>query len=581
VSYYSRFLPFLKPRLPQMVGAAVLVMGVAFINLLLVRVAGFLWDIITVRRDVDSMTTTIGLFLGLVIAQGLLAMGHGYVTARVSQQIMADFRVHVFTHLQRLSLGFFAKRRTGEILSRLMNDVGVIQSTVTETPIDAAKQIVTLVGGIAFLLVMNWRLCLLILMLLPPLVLVARMFGQRLKALSTAIQDQTAATTTLVEEVLSGIRVVKSFVQTRREEARFAAQLHSTLETTLRRAAVLAVFIPTITLLTFAAAAAVLWYGGRQVIEGAVSPGDLFAFVLFAGILIGPFGSAARMFAQVREAQGAMQRVLEILDTQPEVRDRPDAVDMPPIAGHVRVDRVSFAYDPRQPVLVEVSFEVRPGEMVAFVGPTGSGKTTLVNLLHRFYDPTEGSVTIDGHDLRTVRLDSLYRQIALVPQETMLFGGTILDNIRYGRQEATEEEVITASRAANAHDFITATPDGYRTLVGEKGVNLSGGQRQRLAIARAVLKNPRILMLDEATSALDSESEKLVQDALDRLMSGRTTFVIAHRLTTVQRADRIFVLNKGRIVEEGTHASLMERKGLYQYLYTLRLEELAAGEARS
>ena len=365
-------------------------------------------------------------------------------------------------------------------------------------------------------------------------------------------------------------------MQTHREEARFASQLRTALEMTLRRAAVLAVFIPTITLLTFAAAAAVLWYGGRQVIEGAVSPGDLFAFVLFAGILIGPFGSAARVFAQIKEAQGAMQRVFEILDTQPEIRDRPDAIDMPPIRGHVRVDRVGFAYDPRQPVLCEVSFEVRPGEMVAFVGPTGAGKTTLVNLLHRFYDPTEGSVTIDGHDLRMVRLDSLYRQIALVPQETMLFGGTILDNIRYGRQEATEEEVITASRAANAHDFILATPDGYRTLVGEKGVNLSGGQRQRLAIARAVLKNPRILMLDEATSALDSESEMLVQDALDRLMSGRTTFVIAHRLTTVQRADRIFVLNKGRIVEEGTHTSLMERKGLYHYLYTLRLEELMA-----
>jgi subfamily B ATP-binding cassette protein MsbA len=576
VSYYSRFSPFLKPYLPQMVGAAVLVMAVALVNLLLVRLAGFLWDIITVQRDLRSMTNTIGLFLGLVIAQGILAMGHSYLTARVSQHIMADFRIHVFAHLQRLSLGFFAKRRTGEILSRLMNDVSVIQSTVTETPIDAAKQIVTLIGGVAFLLVMNWRLCLLILMLLPFLVLVARIFGQRLRALSTAIQDQTASTTTLVEEVLSGIRIVKSFVQTQHEEARFASQLRSTLEMTLRRAAVLAVFIPTITLLTFAAAAAVLWYGGRQVIEGAVSPGDLFAFVLFAGILIGPFGSGARMFAQVKEAQGAMQRVLEILDTQSEVRDRPDAVDMPPIRGHVRVDRVSFAYDPRQPVLLEVSFEVKPGEMVAFVGPTGAGKTTLVNLLHRFYDPTEGSVMIDGHDLRTVRLDSLYRQIALVPQETMLFGGTILDNIRYGRQEATEEEVIAASRAANAHDFIIATPDGYQTLVGEKGVNLSGGQRQRLAIARAVLKNPRILILDEATSALDSESEMLVQDALDRLMSGRTTFVIAHRLTTVQRADRILVLNKGRIVEEGTHQSLMERKGLYQYLYTLRLEELMA-----
>jgi len=581
MSYYSRFAPFLKPYLPQMVGAALLVMVVALLNLVLVRLAGFLWDIITVQRDLRTMTNAIGLFLGLVIVQGILSMGHSYLTARVSQRIMADFRTHVFAHLQRLSLSFFAKRRTGEILSRLMNDVSVIQTTVTETPIDSAKQLVTFGGGVAFLLVMNWRLCLLILMLLPLLVLVARLFGKRLKALSTAIQDQTASTTTLVEEVLSGIRVVKSFVQTRREEARFASQVRTALETTLRRAAVLAVFVPTITLLTFAAAAAVLWYGGRQVIEGTVSPGDLFAFVLFAGILIGPFGSATRVFAQIKEAQGAMQRVLEILDTQPEVRDRPDAVDLPTISGYVRAVRVGFAYDPRQPVLSEVSFEVKPGEMVALVGPTGAGKTTLVNLLHRFYDPTEGSVIIDGHDLRTVRLDSLYRQIALVPQETILFGGTILDNIRYGRQEATEEEVITASRAANAHDFINATPDGYRTVVGEKGVNLSGGQRQRLAIARAVLKNPRILILDEATSALDSESEMLVQDALDRLMAGRTTFVVAHRLTTVQRADRILVLNKGRIVEEGNHASLMERKGLYHYLYTLRLAELDDADVKS
>jgi subfamily B ATP-binding cassette protein MsbA len=574
--YYSRFFPFLKPYLPQMAGAAVLVMVVAILNLALLRLAGFLWDIITVQRDLIGMTRTIGLFLGLVLVQGLFSMGHGYLTARVSQHIMADFRTHVFAHLQTLSLSFFAKRRTGEILSRLMNDVNVIQTTVTETPIDSAKQLVTFIGGVAFLLVMNWRLCLLTLTLLPVLVLVARFFGRRLKALSTSIQDQTASMTTLAEEVLSGIRVVKSFVQTRREERRFVRQTHAALAMALRRAAVLAVFVPTITLLTFAAAAAVLWYGGRQVIEGTVSPGDLFAFVLFAGILIGPFGSAARVFAQIKEAQGAMQRLFEILDTRPEVRDRPDAVDLSPISGHVRVAGVSFAYDPRQPVLSQVSFEAKPGEMVALVGPTGAGKTTLVNLLHRFYDPTGGAITIDGYDLRTVRLESLYRQIALVPQETVLFGGTILDNIRYGRETAGEEEAIVASRAANAHDFITAMPDGYQTIVGEKGVNLSGGQRQRLAIARAVLKNPRILILDEATSALDSESERLVQDALDRLMAGRTTFVVAHRLTTVQRADRILVLNKGRIAEEGTHASLMEQKGLYHYLYTLRLEELMA-----
>ncbi|WP_447974531.1 ABC transporter ATP-binding protein [Nitrospira sp. Kam-Ns4a] len=576
MSYYSRFAPFLKPYLPQMAGAALLVAGVAVVNLALLRLAGRLWDVITVQHDQAGMTAALGLFLALVLLQGLLSMGHSYLTARVSQRILADFRTHLFAHLQRLSLSFFARRRTGELLSRLMNDVGIIQSTLTETPIDSAKQLVTFVGGVAFLFVMNWRLCLLILLLLPLLVLVARLFGRRLRALSTTIQDQQAALTTLAEEVLSGIRVVKSFVQTRREVARFAGQVERALAITLRRAAVLALFIPTITLLTFAAAGAVVWYGGTQVIEGTVSPGDLFAFVLFAGILIGPFGSAARVFAQLKEAQGAMARVFEILDTEPEIGDRPDAIELPPLAGHVRVEDVSFAYDPRQPVLAGVSFEAKPGEVVAIVGPTGAGKTTLINLLHRFYDPTAGRITLDGYDLRAVRIESLYRQIALVPQETVLFGGTILDNIRYGREDAAEEEIVAASRAANAHEFITALPDGYRTVVGEKGVNLSGGQRQRLAIARAVLKNPRLLILDEATSALDSESERLVQEALDRLMAGRTTFVVAHRLTTVQGANRILVLNKGRIVEEGTHAALMERRGLYHYLYTLRLREQEA-----
>jgi len=562
-----------------MILACSLVVGVAVLNLALIRLAGLLWDQITVQRDSMGMARSIGVFLGLVIAQGLLSVGQSYVTAWVSQHIMADFRTHVFAHLQRLSLRFFAARRTGEILSRVMNDVSVIQSTLTEMPIDSTKQLVTLIGGIAFLLIMNWRLCLLILLLLPALVLVARFFGKRLKALSTTIQDQTAAATTLIEEVLSGIRIVKSFVQTRREEQRFAGQVRTMLQLTLRRARVMAVFIPTITLLTFAAASAVLWYGGTQVIDGSVSPGELFAFVLFAGILIGPFGSAARVFAQIKEAQGAMRRVFDILDTAPDVRDRPDAVDMPSIIGHVTVERVSFAYDARQPVLIDISFDTKPGEVIAFVGPTGSGKTTLVNLLHRFYDPSSGTIAIDGYDLRGVRLDTLYRQIALVPQETILFGGTILDNIRYGREDATEDEVRDAARAANAHDFISALPDSYATIVGEKGVNLSGGQRQRLAIARAVLKNPRILILDEATSALDTESERLVQEAVERLMVGKTTFVVAHRLSTVQRANRILVFNKGRIVEQGDHASLMAAKGLYQYLYTLRLAEQTVDES--
>ncbi len=570
---FKRFLPVVRPYLPRLILAGLLVSGVALINLALVRFAGILWDLITVQRDADKMTQSIGLFLGLVLLQGLCSMGHSYLTAWVSQHVVADFRKHLFGHLHTLTVSFFARRRTGELLSRLMNDVTVIQSIVTETPIDGVKQLVTFIGGITFLLMMNWRLCLLILILLPVLVLVAKIFGRQLKSLSTSIQDHTASVSTLVEEVISGIRIVKSFVQTQRENARFSEQVDQTLSLTLRRAGIMAVFIPVISLLTFSSAAAVLWYGGRQVIDGVVTPGDLFAFVLFAGILIGPFSSGARVFAQVKEAQGAMQRVFEILDAQPDIYDRPQAHPLITVAGRVRVEGVTFSYDPRHPVLSNLSFEAEAGELVALVGPTGAGKTTVINLLHRFYDPTEGRLTIDGRDLRDVTLESWYQQIALVPQETILFGGTILDNIRYGNIRASEASVREASKAAHAHDFITALPDGYQTVVGEKGINLSGGQRQRIAIARAVLKNPRILLLDEATSSLDTESERLVQEALQHLMEGRTTFVVAHRLSTIQRADRILVLDKGKLAEEGTHAQLMARKGLYHYLYTIRLNE--------
>ena len=576
MSTFSRFLPFLKPYLSRMALAGLLVMGVAAINLALLRLAGILWDVIAVQRDQSRMTELITLFLGLVVLQGICSMGHSYLTAWVSQRIVADFRRHLFSHLHTLSVSFFARRRTGELLSRLMNDVTVIQSVATETPIETVKHLVTFVGGIAFLLAMNWRLCLLILFLLPLLVLVAKFFGRRLRLLSTSIQDHTAALSTLIEEVISGIRIVKSFVQTQREETRFAGQVEQTLTLTMRRASIMAVFIPVISLLTFSSAAAVLWYGGGQVIDGAVSPGDLFAFVLFAGILIGPFSSAARVFTQIKEAQGATQRVFEILDTHSDVSDSPTAIALPPVLGHIKAEHVSFAYDPRQPVLTDISFEAKPGELVAIVGPTGAGKTTMINLLHRFYDPTEGCITIDEQNLRHVTMDSWYRQVALVPQETILFGGTILDNIRYGNREATEANVVAASQAAHAHDFIMGFPDQYQTVVGEKGINVSGGQRQRIAIARAILKNPRILLLDEATSALDSESERLVQEALEQLMKGRTTFVIAHRLTTIQRADRILVFNKGCLVEAGTHAELLDKKGLYQYLYTLRLTELSS-----
>ncbi len=554
----------------MMACAGVAVMGVAACNLVLIRLAGSLWDLITVQQDLQQLTAIVWMFLGLVVGQGLLSMVHSYLTALASQHVMADFRTHVFSHLHRLSLNFFAKRRTGELISRLMNDVGVIQSLLTETPMDALKHLVTIVGGVGFLLVMNWRLCVLILILLPLLAIVARIFGKRLKALSMKIQDQTAHVTTLIEEVVSGIREVKSFVQGQREEARFRLGVEGLLATTMQRTAVLAVFVPVITFFTFVMAIGVLWYGGKQVIEGQLSPGELFAFVLFAGILIGPFGSAARIFSQVKEVQGAMTRVFELLDTPLDIQDSPNAQPLVPIRGDVQFEEVQFVYEERQPVLEGVSFSIEAGECVALVGPTGAGKTTIINLLHRFYDPTKGRVLIDGHDVKSIQLDSLYHQLALVPQETFLFGGTIMDNIRYGRWEASETDVLEASQRANAHEFIHSLPERYETVLGEKGVNLSGGQRQRVAIARALLKDPKILILDEATSALDSHSESLVQGALVELMKGRTTLMIAHRFSSIQRADRILVLHRGMIIEEGGHETLLEKRGLYHHLYTLR-----------
>jgi subfamily B ATP-binding cassette protein MsbA len=376
-----------------------------------------------------------------------------------------------------------------------------------------------------------------------------------------------------VEEVLSSIRIVKSFVQRDFEQQRFSAVLSQAIDLGLRRAMVLALFIPVITFLTFSAATGVFFYGGSLVVNGTMTPGELFAFVLFAGILIGPVGTMARLFSKVKEAQGAMERVFEILATKPEIIDTPGAVELPFVAGKIEVSNLHFAYQRDQPILKGMSFIAYPGEVVAVVGPTGGGKSTVLNLLHRFYDPNEGSILIDDHDIRTVCLESLYRQIALVPQETMLFGGNLRENIRYGNASATDEQILAASEVADAHTFIQASSDGYDTVVGEKGLTLSGGQRQRISIARAILKNPRILLLDEATSSLDYESEMCVHEALFRVMAGRTIIVVAHRLTSIQHADRILVVDQGKIVEEGGHDMLIRHNGLYASLYVRGVAE--------
>lgn len=565
-----RILDFTRPHWGTMTLATFFLLLSSFISLGLPWIVRRQVDSILVDRQMVTLTLLLGL-ISLFLIQAFFSFGHNYLLGAVGQRVLAELRTSLFSHLQTLSLSFFTQRRTGELLSRLTNDLAVIQTLSTELPVNLTRQTLTLIGGVAILLYMNWRLTFLVLLLIPIVVAIARWMGKRLKKFSISVQDHLADTTTLMEEMISGIRTIKSFGRESYEQTRFSRQIEKTLAVTLARLRISAAFGPVMIFLGFSAATGILWYGAREILLGKITPGEIIAFIIYAMIITGPIGSFARLFSQMQEGLGSSQRVFEILDTKPLVTDAPDARSLPPIRGEVSFREVSFHYLPDQPVLQGISFSVQPGEKVALIGPSGAGKSTLIHLLHRFYDPVSGSIQIDGSPLKDVSIKSYYDQIAYVPQEVILFGGTLRENILYGKPDATEMELLAASRAAHAHDFITAFPQGYETQVGEKGLTLSGGQRQRIAIARAFLKNPRLLILDEATAYLDNESELFVQEALERLMAGKTTFVIAHRLTTIQKADRILVLNKGSLVEQGTHPELMKQQGLYYHLYTLKM----------
>ena len=527
-------------------------------------------DVVMVEKNMALMNNLTLSIAGLFLLQLIFSTAHNYLFDLTEKRAITDFRIKLFKHLHTLSLSFFVKRRTGEIVSRMTNDITTIENIVTDLPATLLQQSIRLFGGIIIITYMNWKLTCLILVLAPVLVLFARTFGRKLKKLSTEIQDKLAVSTTVLEENISCIQVVKSFVRSKLENERFGNAVEDSFQSAKKRVIISSFFGPSIGFIAFSTSLILLWYGGREVILGEISPGELIAFILYATIIAGPMGSFARLYARMQEGVGASKRVFEILAMEGEVRDLPDAKPLPRIEGKVELDDVHFHYRDDQAVIQGISFTVEPGQTIALVGPSGAGKSTLVQLLHRFYDPIKGEIRIDGIPLKLAQQSSYWQQIGIVPQETILFGGTILENIEYAKPGVTKEEVIEAAKAANAHNFITETPEGYETVVGEKGIRLSAGQRQRIAIARAILKNPRILILDEATSALDNESELLIQEALERLMQGRTSFIIAHRLSTIHNAERIIVMDKGKIIENGNHSQLMKEKGLYHKLYTLK-----------
>ena len=513
--------------------------------------------------------------IGIFAAQSVFYFIRAYQLQFIGERVMADLRLRLFEQLQSLSLSFFNERRTGELVSRLTNDVSTVRALVTSDVSTAISQVLTFVGALILIIITNWQLTLFMLALVPLVVIVALLFGRRLRKLSGAVQDQLATATTVLEEAIGGVRVVQSFTREPYENGRFGEAIERTFQLAMQRIRLSALFGPLASFMGFAAVVSIFWFGGHEVLTGQLTPGQLVMFLILTMTIAGSIGQFGGLWTGLQEALGATKRLFEILDTRPEIADAPDAQPLPRVDGHIQLDRVSFAYQDNQTVhtLHDISLEVKPGEVLALVGPSGAGKTTLVNLIPRFFDATSGSICVDGTDIRTVQVKSLREQIGLVPQETLLFGGTVRENILYGKLDASEAEMIDAARAANAHDFIGQLPNGYETIVGERGVKLSGGQRQRIAIARAILKDPRILLLDEATSSLDSESEGLVQEALERLMQGRTSIVIAHRLSTVHHADRIAVIDQGRLLELGTHAQLIALDGLYARLYRMQFRE--------
>ena len=577
---YIRLMKYIRPYTKQLAAAVACIVLAAGANLYMPWIIKDMIDKVLMERDMAMLNLIAGGIIVVFFFRGVFYYGQSYLVSFVGQRVVIDIREALFEKFQRMPLAYFDRHQTGEIMSYVTNDVQALQNALVDKLIEFVTEASILIGSIVLMFYLDWKLTLITLITVPLVGQAMKIFGRKLKKSGTVIQERLADINSLLQESIAAVRVVKSFVRERYEIERFRRQNELNFQAEMKNVQLSSLLTPTVEFLAAITVTIILWIGGYEVVQGEITAGSLVAFLTYAVNLANPVKRIGRIYGAVQRAMAAADRVFDVIDMEETIHDREGAVPLPEIEGRVAVKDVSFSYKEGAPALSHVSLEASPGQLVAFVGPSGAGKATIANLIPRFYEVNEGVIEIDGHDVRDVTLDSLREQIGIVPQETMLFSSSVRENIRYGRLDATDEEIEEAARAANAEEFILQLPEGYETKIGERGLNLSGGQRQRIAIARAILKNPRILILDEATSALDTESEKIVQAALDKLMVGRTSFAIAHRLSTIFNADCIYVIDGGHIVEQGTHAELLAAGGLYSTLYNIQFRGEGEGEKK-
>lgn len=565
----KRLLPRLRPHRGALLGATVCLLFATAIGLAFPLVVRYLMDAAFIEGNAERLGSIALLLLGLFAIQGVLNFGETYWLGVTGERVVARLRTDLFEHLLTFSPGYHSRRTSGELTSRLASDCTTIQSVMGYQMAELVRQVLYLIGSLTLLSLLHWQLMLTTLAIAPLVVLVGFALGRLLRARSTEVQDRLADAHGVADEAFGQIEIVQSFVREGWEASRYSDRIEQALGSAISRALVRAVLFGVLTVVAFGGIVLVLWEGGRLVVAGQISAGQLVSFLLYAFQVAAAITALASLWSSYQEAQGAARRVFEILDGEPAIRDPARFVSLD-VSGPPRIDfdRVSFRYGDDEPwALRDIDVSISPGEVIALVGPSGAGKTTFASLIPRFWDVTEGTIRVHGHDVRELGLADLRKRIGIVPQDHPLFAGTIEENIAYGRDDADPEDVREAAVAAYADEFIERLPHGYETIVGQRGVRLSGGQRQRIAIARVLLKAPEILILDEATSGLDAESETLVEEALERVSVGRTTVIIAHRLRTVRRADRLLVLDGGRLVEEGSHDDLLAADGLYAKLF--------------